>query len=537
MKKCLLFVLLGLIINAGFSQGKFNFKKEFIKAERAMQIEDYETALKSYLTIFNNDTVNANVNYKIGWIYFIKMHNHKKALRHFESAVKDVSPTYLPNTHKEKKSPPESYNLLAECYHKELRFQEAIEMFDQYRPFVLDKFEVLQKLDIEKNYSINAMALVQNPVTIEIHLLSNAVNSEFDDHSPVITADESMMVFTSRRKGSTGNIKTRDGKFFEDIYMSKMKDNEWQPAEKISVNINTIEHEASIALSSDGRELFIYRDDIGVGNIYSSKYIDEIQDWSRPVKLGSNISTTSNETHASLSPDGQTLYFTSDRDGGKGGFDIYRVRRLPNGEWGWAENCGDIINTPYDDTGPYMHQDGTTLYFSSKGHNSMGGFDLFSSSLKDDSTFTEPKNLGYPINTINDDAFYVLSADGKRAYYSKEEKGGYGGQDVYMMDLLSLPERSFVVISGTIQKESSNEIVQDLTIEVKDAETMKVIGKYRPNKNNGSYLIVVERGKKYLVSPVDSEVEFVKNVFSVPRESSFFYSKQTLPINPIGVIK
>jgi hypothetical protein len=183
-----------------------------------------------------------------------------------------------------------------------------------------------------------------------------------------------------------------------------------------------------------------------------------------------------------------------------------------------------------------MHQDGYTLYYSSKGHSSMGGFDLFYSTLKDDSTFTEPVNFGYPINTINDDIFYVLSTDGKRAYYSTEKKDGIGGKDIYMMDLLSLPERSFVVVSGVL-KNTSNETVKDIFISVSDAETGRLIGKYRPNPTTGKYLLVVERGRAFVISDDKEEVLFEKNEFSVSSNRSFFYSREKVNINPLGIIK
>ncbi|MBN2681600.1 MAG: PD40 domain-containing protein [Bacteroidales bacterium] len=535
MKKIFVLILVMGLGFTSFSQ-KFNYKKTFIKAERAMQLFDYETALMHYAKIAMNEP-NANIHYLIGYLYFEKFNNVEKSIEYFEKAISSVSTSYKKSNYKETNAPTILYYYLGKCYHIKHQFDDAIAMYDKYRPTVIEDFSELQKLDKEKEYSNNAKELVKNPVEIEINLLGDNINTEYDEHSPVIDASESMIIFTSRRKGSTGNLKTNDGKFYEDIYISRKENNEWQPAQKISTNINTIEHEASIALSSDGRELFIFRDDVGVGNIYYSHFIDEINDWSKPTKLGSNINSTGDETHASISPDGQTLFFSSNRPGGFGGYDIYLVNKLPTGEWGWAVNAGEMINTPYDESGPYIHQDGYTLYFSSKGHNSMGGYDLFSTTLKDDSTFTSVKNLGYPINTIYDDAFYVLSTDGKRAYYSKETAGGKGGQDVFMMDLLSLPERSFVVVSGTIQKQGSNEILKDISIDVKDADSDKLIGKYRPNKNNGKYLIVVQRGKKYTISSTDGDVDFIKNTFEVPEDSSFFYNKTTLDINPLGIAK
>ncbi|GAB4289818.1 MAG: hypothetical protein Kow0068_15340 [Marinilabiliales bacterium] len=304
--------------------------------------------------------------------------------------------------------------------------------------------------------------------------------------------------------------------------------------EKISYNINTMEHEASIALSADGKELFIYKDDVGEGgNIYRSVFVDG--DWTKPEKLGSNINTEYNESHATISPDGRVLYFTSDRPGGFGGFDIYYVNRLPNGEWGLAQNIGNVINTELDEAGPYIYSDGATLYFSSKGHNSMGGFDLFFSVMKDDGTITKPQNLGYPINTVDDDVFYVLSADGKRAYYSSVRKDTRGLKDIYLMDLVSIPERSLVVVSGYLKDKKGN-IVKDAVLSVYDIKTNDLVGEFKPNRTTGKYLLVLPKSK--VEYRIESDYgEFENDKIIIPEESSFYYLRKPVILETIGTFK
>ncbi len=529
-----------LFINISFGQKKDKNesvkRKLFIEAHKYLQVDDVPMALQTFLSLYNMDTTNANVNYLVGFCYF-SLENEKdkiKSIPYLKKAILNTSDDYSEGIFKEKKSPSKAFYYLAYSYYLDYKFEEAIKYFTEYRKHITDSKE-LEEVEQLTLYAINGKTLLQTPVKIDILNLGETINSEYDDHSPVINIKEDIMVFTSKRKGSTGNLKTTDGQYFEDIYISHKKDGKWGTPEKISYNINTMEHEASIALSVDGNELFIYKDDVGEGgNLYRSFF--ENGEWSKPEKLGSNINTEFDESHATISPDGTTLYFTSNRPGGYGGFDIYYVKRLPNGEWGLAQNLGPDINTKLDEGGPYIHPDGTTLYFSSKSYTSMGGYDLFYTILKDDGTFAKPENLGYPINTINDDVFYVLSADGKRAYYSSQRDDSYGGKDIYLMDLVSLPERALVVVTGTIVKKGSKEPIMDAVLTVTDAKTGKLIGEFKPNKKSGKYLLVLPKAKSAYKISTDIG-EFVNDNLKVPDNSSFYYMQRPIVINPIGEIK
>jgi hypothetical protein len=231
------------------------------------------------------------------------------------------------------------------------------------------------------------------------------------------------------------------------------------------------------------------------------------------------------------------LIFVSDRGDGKGGKDLYVVNRLPGGEWGLAQNMGETINTAFDEEGPFLQPDGYTLYFSSKGHNSMGGYDLFYSELQPDGSWSNPVNMGYPINTTSDDVFYVLSADGKRAYFSSIREGGLGGRDIYVMNLLSLPERSSAVIKGTVKMEGTNDIPKDITINVKEAQSGKFVGKYKPNKETGSYIIILRQGKDYLFTCETEDYTFSPEKISIPDKSAFKEINKPIILTPIGTIR
>ena len=176
------------------------------------------------------------------------------------------------------------------------------------------------------------------------------------------------------------------------------------------------------------------------------------------------------------------------------GRDIYLMKKLPNGNWADEQNIGRTINTPYDEEGPYLHPDGKTIYFSSKGHNSMGGFDVFTSEMAEDGSWSEPRNLGYPINTVGEDVFFIPSSDGTRAYFSSYRKDGEGEQDIYMIEMLDEQRKALVVYKGCI-KDMTGAVVTDVLITVYDRETDDIIGEYKANKTSGRFLIILNPGK------------------------------------------
>ncbi|QHT65739.1 OmpA family protein [Rhodocytophaga rosea] len=289
----------------------------------------------------------------------------------------------------------------------------------------------LAEIDVKIAQCNNGKKYTNDPLEYAIKNLGDGVNTGFADYAPAVNKDENLMIFTSRREGSTGigNV-DKDLQFFEDIYISEFKDGAWQAAKNIGTNINTEYHDASIGLSGDGKELFLYKDENG-GDIYVSRQKND-GTWSDPEPISSNVNSTHNENSVSISPDGQTLFFTSDRPGGKGGIDIYISKLDKRGQWSKPSNIGAPINTAADEDGPFIDYDGKTLYFSSRGHEGMGGYDIFVSEF--DSTtkkWSEPVNIGYPINTPDEDIYFVKSGDRKFGYYASVKDGGLGEKDIY----------------------------------------------------------------------------------------------------------
>jgi flagellar motor protein MotB len=400
--------------------------------------------------------------------------------------------------------------------------------------------------------------------------MGTEINSKYVDYSPVISADEDMLMFTSRRQTTTGGTYDEyNEEYREDIYRSYKKSDKWETASNIGPPINTSENDATINLSPDGQKLLIFIDSKGEGNIWESKLNGE--EWTKPEKLPSPINTKFHETSAAYSYDGNTLYFVSYRDGGMGGSDIYYVTKEKNGAWSQqAKNIGAPINTPYDEESIYMMPDGRTMYFSSKGHKTMGGFDIFKSSLDSTGKWSEPENIGYPINTADDDETFVMAASGKHAYYTSVKKDGFGTRDIYVInyidvikntvatnqvdknnvaELMKIAKDSSLVIAKNVDSKTSNlTIIKGV---IADAITNKPIGatitltdntkggeeiaNFQSNSKTGKYLVALPSGKNYGIDVKADGYLFHSENFEIPSAGGYVEMSKAIPMKDYSV--
>lgn len=493
------FIALFYLANAN-AQEIFSTKLKESKdrADDLYAIKEYRGALVIYKNMLKEIPDNMEVNYKTGVCYLYSLHNKDEAIKYIEKALKLNADKKLRNGMRE------IYYHLMKAYQENYKFQQAIDIYETNKEIIERDRKTFKKVKNVLHNCYSGREIIKNPVKIEVNNLGKQINSKFSDHSPVISADESVIIFTSNRTGGLDTTASENGEYTEDIYIAYNKEGQWQKPQNMGKRINTDSHEATIGLSPDGEMLFIYRaEERSHGNIYVS-YLSGDR-WSSPelLEAGSISTRKSRETHASLSADGNSIYFTSNRKGGYGGLDIYIVRKLPNGLWSMPQNLGPAINTEFDEEGPYIHPDGVTLFFSSRGHHSMGGFDIFSSEFDTETgTWMKPKNIGYPINTTDDDVFYVLTPDGKRAYYSSIKTDGYGGSDLFMIDLADAEEKQISVVTGFIA--SCGETIPHVVINVTDNYTDETIGIYRPNSKSGKYLFILKRG-------VDYSVDYIMN--------------------------
>jgi outer membrane protein OmpA-like peptidoglycan-associated protein/YHS domain-containing protein len=572
------------IVNAQdvpFDKKIFKEQKDAFKAAKEqldMGYDLYEIAPESYLDInaedykmrqiyyrealtplFNANKFNPNnaqLNYRLGRCYIMNAVYKEEAVPHLEKALK-LNPNVAPDIH---------YHL-GIAYHITMEFDKAITAFEKYKSTLVSKnpeelIDVNKRID-ECKY---AKVLITKPERVFIDNFNKPVNSKYPEYGAIISADESVMLFTSRRNTSTGAEKMPEGStdYYEDIYITKKVDGKWTTPENLGAPINTEGHDATTAIAPDGQSMIIYIDDKGDGNLYECKLVGNT--WSKPVKMNKNINTKSHESSASYSNDGKTLYFVTNKDGGFGNHDMYVTNWDENlKDWGPATNLGPTLNTKYNEEAVLIHPDGKTLYFSSQGHKTMGGYDIFKSTLGDDGKWSEPENIGYPINSVDDDVFFVINASGRRGYYSSFKADGNGEKDIYKITFLG-PEKPLQLKSednllASIAKPVSEKVIEKqvdalskrITIlkgVVRDAETLKPVGAeielidieenttlatFESNESTGKYLVSLPSGKNYGLIVREDGYLFHSENFNIPATAAYSEVEKNIDLKKIKV--
>lgn len=314
------------------------------------------------------------------------------------------------------------------------QWDAAIAMYQEHKkanPYMNDPETMYNDVDRRIRECQNGLSAMAQPPKAEVKNMGPRINSPYADYGPVVAADGATLFYTSRRPmDASAKVNKATKEYFEDIYTSAKKGDEWSLATRAQAPVNTAGNDACVGLFSDGRTMVIYRDAVGNGDLFES--VRSGDTWSEPVSFGTNVNTPGRETSAWYSFDRQWLYFVTDGlDDNMGGKDIYRSHwNASTKSWGRGENLGPTVNTIYDEDGIYVHPDGRTIYFSSKGHSSMGGYDIFSSRLEN-GLWTKPESLGWPINSPDDDLFFVMTADGSKGYFSSLRADGLGEDDIY----------------------------------------------------------------------------------------------------------
>ena len=521
------------------------FTWKFEEASKLMEEKFYNQAADIWLELVNAQPENANLNYKLGTSYFNSYNQKSKALPYLQKAS-DLRKAqyggfntsgYDPFDPKEVNAPLEVDYYLGRAYHLSGDLDKADLNYQKFLSECGESHELRNQALRGKEQTANARVLMAAPKNYQISNLGPVVNNDHPDFSPVLSVDGNAMFYTSRRirpdSSNSNVIDEMAGLPFENVYVSyKDRAGNWQAPEVLNINTPT-GHMATVNVSADGQTLFIYRDDGGDGNLYESKLVGEL--WSDPVLIGSDVNTKSWETHCALTADGNTLYFVSDRKEGYGGRDLYRVVKLPNGEWSKAQNLGNVINTPYDDDGVFIHPNGRTLFFASKGHNSMGGFDIFMSEMADDGTWSKPENIGYPLNTVDDDVFFVTTADGRRGYFSSDQAGGFGEKDIYFVDLPEEMEaEGLTVLKGFIIPPPGQELPPSTILYVTDKATGETKA-YKPRQRDGVYVVILPPCKEYnLDYRVDDKTIHTEDIF-VECETAYQEINKEIYLNPVSL--
>ena len=416
------------------------------------------------------------------------------------------------------------YFFLADCYHLTGNYEKAIEYFQNYLKILDEQGDFLPKKETDKlknevNLCIaqckNAIELEKTPVkTIEINseqkkfsfeMLNEEINSSFDDYCSVVPSNDTVIYFASRRTGSSGN-KTDywDDKIDEDIYYSNFSNGKWALAKNIGKPINTKKHEAPDYISADGKKLYFYRGE-KQGTVYVTEK-DASGNWIKPIKLkkSKNVNTPSWETSFSFVMNNNTVYFASNKKGGQGGRDIYQSTIKDDGTWSEPTNLGVEINTPYDEDAPFLSPDGKTLYFSSTGHNSMGGFDIFISHFEN-GKWTKPVNIGVPINSAGDDIYFMIDSKMKYAYYSSNRAmNNQNDMNIYSIAIEQKKDTPLIVLN--IPKKDSVILVVKKDTVIKKKDIPEVI-----SFSNVLFDFEKSKLKKEFLSDLDKLAEYLKN--------------------------
>lgn len=465
----------------GYSGAHYDLLDEAITLRDAGQWSD---AFRLYKQLLPLDTTYAEAYYGIGLCEANMPGKYQDAAAHFELAVRHGST--------------EAIFQLAMARHKQGRIAEELELLGQYRN---RRGRAITDAEVDRQIAVanNAQTQRNTNGNIRIRNLGATINTPAHDYCPLITADGKTLFFTSRRAGSMGGRKDASGQFYEDIYTAQLTDGVWSRAMNMQAPVNSGMQDATVGLSTDGNEMVIYRasNDQPDGNLYFTERAQGV--WSEPRRMTDHINSKAHEPSATIAPNGSEIYFTSNRQGGFGGRDLYRIRRLPNGEWSLPLNLGPNINTPYDEDAPFLHSDGTTLFFSSNGHNTMGGFDVFKATLlnPDMNVWNKPENMGPPLNTVNDDIYFCLSADGHTGYFSSEREGGVGGQDIYQV-LFPANQIDYMLVRGVVTDPEEGPLKARITLTMPGGE--EIFGIYNTNPRTGRYVMAVKPGGTYHLS-------------------------------------
>ncbi len=482
----ILLILFTLFLSLkSFSQDEKLIKK----ADKLFEEKNFFQALGQYEQALEQKKTDPYINFRIAQCYLLTSPK-TKALKYAADAVANSeAPTS------------EMYFILGQSYHLNHNFDKAIENYKKSDPGNKNK-RAISKLINECEYG---KGYVKNPADYKISNAGPIVNTQFQEYLPYITPDLSELYFTSRRTGSTGGKKEYDGLYFEDIYVSQNKGGAWDTPQNIGAPINSDLHDACIGISPSGETMFIYKSSNG-GDIYISE--KKGNQWTKPEPL--SINTPFFETSACLSPDERTLYFVR-AENFKANRDIYYCSRTLGGKWSVPKKL-EGINTPYDEDAPFIHPDGKTLYFSSKGHSTMGGFDIFKSEKTASGGWSTPINLGYPLNTAGEDVYFVLSANGKIGYYSSDKEGGQGRQDLYSVRMPVSEEPELALLKGTVKDETGKPLDADITIT--DNSSREVVAKFSSNSANGKYMVALPSGKNYGITiEKKGKLFYSENVF------------------------
>ena len=470
----LVFALLFSVQAQDLSSQSKKATKAYLKAEEAFRKSDFETAKKNL-----DEAVKTDSTFIEAWLlladYALEKNDVLLGIRSLENALA-IDTLFFPYT---------SISL-ARFYNQAMQYESALTLLNNFlknrnlKPSIIKSATELHQLTVFRD------SLVRHPVQFDPVNAGNAINTASDEYINVLRFEGNQMIFTRRSNESSATA------LIERFYHSKLVDGVWQEAEQFELNWSNEMHLGAMSVCADGLEMYFsacgWDDGFGSCDLYVSHF--ENKKWTTPYNLGNTINSISWESQPCISADGKELYFSSRRKGGQGGSDIWKSEKAANGKWKTPVNLGENINSSGNEMAPFMHPDGKTLYFSSDGHHGMGNYDLFVSRKKADGTWTKPINLGYPVNTPNDEINFVVEASGYNAWISTNREEGLGGFDIYRfeLDMHFRPDPVNYIKGFVYDKETQKPLQAQITLA--DPYTEEVLIATESNAD-GSFFVVL----------------------------------------------
>ena len=459
-----------------------------------LKTNDYKDAVPVYQKLVKKHPDNEEYKYQLGKC-LLKTHGDRmQTISLFEASIAQRKPDA------------EAFYYMGQAYQHNLQFDKAMDAYNNGK--ALASKTLLAKIERQIETCLHAKELIKYPINVTFTNLGSSVNSAFADYYPIIPDDESFLIFTSRRPEKAASRPEMDGYFPSDIYTALPKDGKWIESKSIGTHINTHYDEEAVGLSPDGKKLSVYVDHIdSSGNLYITEPNKTATGFKKIERLDEKINEGFEST-GSMNDAGDVFVFSSNRKGGLGENDIYIIRKLSNGNWALPQDLGANINTKYNEDFPHLTKDGKTLYFASEGHSSMGGYDLFKSEWNDEQqAWSDPQNLGYPINDTYDNENIFFVGDGAYAYVSTIKDGGLGDRDIYKIKFNEVDTR-YCIITGYVTTSDSSDASIKISIRASKPETKEVL-KFVPVQKTGKYVMALTPGNYTLDIAADGYEEVI----------------------------
>ena len=480
-------LLIPLLILIPYLQ--LNAQSDILKlASDQVAKRNYFAAFKIYQRVADKDSLNDLANYGAGYCLLHMNVDKRDAIKYMERALQ----AGIKN--------PDAMFYMGQAYLANLKLDLAQAAFQEYQN--KEDGEMLGEVKRHLENVENARKITRAPISVTFENVGENINSEYPDYYPLVTPDESFIAFTTRRKKNIGARMEFDGFYPSDVWYSKVVEGEFQAAQNCGKGVNSQYDEQLVGMTVDADKLFIYSDNIkDYGNIYYSTFSGAT--YQNKVKFDDAVNSGSFESAATISRDENTLFFASDREGGFGGKDLYMTRKLPTGAWAEPQNLGPKINTEYNEDFPFLFHDGQSLYFASQGHSSIGGYDIFKSTWNEENnTWTTPVNIGYPVNTPEDNMTISFTEDQEHAYVSCFRKDSKGDLDIYRVTFLDKDPRR-TIYKCKIVRENSEDVIKNAFISVLDNTSGEEIGSYAPNPKNGGFVMALQPGSYTVIIETD----------------------------------